>query len=132
MLCSEDTPYREQLRRSKRREDLDDLTAIPVHDRVGADHELAKIRAIGQLGYVATRLWEVFELIRCGEQALSDEASVARGVALDELANRAEIVCGLRGPANFGHPKIRSRASSRLSVWPASACLSPASILARR
>ena len=132
MLCSEDTPYREQPGRSKHRENLDDLAAKPVHDRVRADHELAQIRTIGQLRYVATGLRELLKLIWCGEEALRDEASVARRISFDELADRAEVVGGLKGPANLGHPKIRSRASSRLRVWPASACFSPASILARR
>jgi len=110
--CSENTPDRKELRRSKHREDFDDFTAIPVHDRVRPDHELAKIWTIGQLRYVTPRLGALLKLIRCGEKALSDEASIARRVSLDELADRAEVVRGLKRPANFGHPKIRSRASS--------------------
>ena len=55
------------------------------------------------------------------EQALHYDAAVAGRVAFDERPDRGEVIDGLWGLADRGHPRTRRFASSWLTVWPASA-----------
>jgi hypothetical protein len=121
----------EDPRRPERGEEECRLSLQPVDDAILPDDDLADINAT-EFGDNAAGQREVLETLRRVEQSLRDEAAVSGRVPLNELPDRPQITNGLIRPANHTHPKMRFRASSWLTVSPASAWRRPSSILARK
>lgn len=75
---------------------------------------------------------EDLEPLCCLEEAFCHEAAVTRRIPADELADGPKIPSRLIRPPDRTHPKTCFRASSLLSVSPASAWRRPSSTLARK
>lgn len=107
------------------------LCQLHLVGRRHSEDDLAQVRTL-ELRNIPAGFWGHFLSIHGGEKALNQQRRVLDGIPCDVGAKGLEILKGLGSPADWGHPRMRRRASSWETVSPRASCSTPRSTLARK
>jgi hypothetical protein len=87
------------------------MSVESIYDSVLAHDELA-VLLTPNFRNDASGAWELLTPKRGFEEPFGDQATVPRGIALDEQADGAKILDSLGSPTDDSHSKMRRLASS--------------------
>lgn len=126
-----DEVFREQAGTVVNGQDDHCVVCISIDDAIAVDDDLANFRP-SKFGHDPSQEREVGQSIDGIERARSEDLSDLWCITRDVEANGFQVIESLRGPTYGSHRAIRLRASSCVTICPASACARPRSILKSR